>query len=332
VNKKGFTLVEVLISIVIGIIVVSAGFGVYITFSRSFSVQASITEMQENARVGMNIITSELKFTGYGIGCGILRSYYDPKKGQDAGEDTFFLAPVKVIDSDPDTLNLTYGDMDISTTIREPMPTSSAELKVNFIPSGLNIGDLIIVTDGCEATILQVTGFNESSLMIQHNPGGNAPYNPPGGHNIFPEGGYDEGDKVILFRSVSFYIDRDSDPPILYRDPDGYAGNADPQAIAQGIEFINFELAGDFDGDSLIDDSNGDGDPDWWTPTQVELQNKWNEVRAVKVELVGRTLKEDRNFAPNGDNPLTEENEGDGYRRILLVSVVNLRNFQRHLQ
>jgi type IV pilus assembly protein PilW len=330
-RDRGFTLVELLISIVIGIIIVGAGFGVYITFSKSFSVQTSITEMQENARIGMNIISSEIKFAGYGMGCGRLRSYYDPGTGQQAGDDTFFLAPVKVIDSDPDTIIIFYGSGEESATIREPMPNSSAVLKVYSIPD-LEVGDLMIITDGCEGTILQVSGFNEQSRIIQHNPGGNFPYNPPGGHNIFPEDGYDEGDKVILLRNVSFYIDRDSDPPVLYRDPDGYIGNREPEAIALGIEYIDFELAGDFDGDSIIDDSNSDGDPDWWTPTQVEVQDKWDNVRAVKIHLVARTVKEDRSFRPNGDNPLTPENEADGYRRIHLVSVVYLRNFQRYLE
>ncbi|BCR07008.1 hypothetical protein DESUT3_40770 [Desulfuromonas versatilis] len=64
-SPRGFTLIEILVSLALAGIVVSAMLGVYITSSRQSVVQDQAIVMEQNLRAGMRFLTSELKMAGY---------------------------------------------------------------------------------------------------------------------------------------------------------------------------------------------------------------------------------------------------------------------------
>lgn len=63
-NKKGFTLVELMVAMVISIIAAMGAYDVYISQNHAYSVQAQISDMQQNARVAMDLITREIRTAG----------------------------------------------------------------------------------------------------------------------------------------------------------------------------------------------------------------------------------------------------------------------------
>lgn len=68
-NKRrtisGFTLVELIISMAIGLIVLAALYSVFIMQNRTLSTQEQIAEMQQNARIGMDIMQRDIRIAGY---------------------------------------------------------------------------------------------------------------------------------------------------------------------------------------------------------------------------------------------------------------------------
>jgi type IV pilus assembly protein PilW len=65
-NKaRGFSLVELLIAIAISGIVLGAVSTLFIMQNKSYSVQEQVTEMQQNARAAMDIMTREIRMAGY---------------------------------------------------------------------------------------------------------------------------------------------------------------------------------------------------------------------------------------------------------------------------
>lgn len=327
--ERGLTLVELLIALVISLIIIGAGFGIYIIYSRNFTKQADVTDMQQRGRVVLELLEEEIRAASRGAGCGVIRSYYDPFSGTTAGTDTFFLPFVYAYDTDPDTLFILYGDPDVSAVLRDTVTDPSSPIRL-VSWANFSVGDVIMLTDGCEASLLEITSLDSANMTLYAAPGA-TPYNPPIGHNIFKEGGYEAGDRVLLLRSVSYFV-KDSTIPTLMMDPDGILGSSSPLEISDGIEYIDVDFAGDFDGDSLLDDGDANGIPDFHTPTWVLTQNGWLGIRQVRLRVVLRTRKEDPSFYPNGDNPLTPEDEDDGYRRVLVEAVVNLRNLERCLK
>ncbi|OPY11069.1 MAG: hypothetical protein A4E66_01437 [Syntrophus sp. PtaB.Bin001] len=65
-NKSlGFTLVELMISMLVGLIVLYASYDLFIMQNRTLSNQDQIVEMQQNARAAIDMLTREIRMAGY---------------------------------------------------------------------------------------------------------------------------------------------------------------------------------------------------------------------------------------------------------------------------
>src|SRR5207249_404846 len=103
---------------------------------------------------------------------------------------------------------LLVGAWQTSTTIVNGMPNSSSILKVQDV-TGFAAGDLVLITNGTSANMMQCTSTNSSSETISHNPA--SPYNNPGGQNSsWPSSGYAPGSIVCKLTIASYYMDRTS--------------------------------------------------------------------------------------------------------------------------
>ncbi len=71
-SSRGFTLVEIMISIAISMIVALAIYSVYSTFYRQTATQDLMLEAQQNARVGINLMERELINAGYNAGTNVI--------------------------------------------------------------------------------------------------------------------------------------------------------------------------------------------------------------------------------------------------------------------
>lgn len=64
-NQYGFTLVEMLIAVSLSLIIMSGVYKVFISQNKAYTVQDQVTEMQQNARVAMDMMTREIRMAGY---------------------------------------------------------------------------------------------------------------------------------------------------------------------------------------------------------------------------------------------------------------------------
>ncbi len=65
VYRRGFTLLELLIAMVVGLVVLGAVYAVFTLQNTQFSNQESQTEMQQNARIAIEMMTREISLAGY---------------------------------------------------------------------------------------------------------------------------------------------------------------------------------------------------------------------------------------------------------------------------
>jgi type IV pilus assembly protein PilW len=64
-NINGFTLVELMVSMSIGMVILAAVTTTFMSQTRIYNAQEQINEMQQNARGALDIITREVKMAGY---------------------------------------------------------------------------------------------------------------------------------------------------------------------------------------------------------------------------------------------------------------------------
>lgn len=64
-NEPGFTLIELMIAVAIAGILMVSIYNLYISQSSTYTVQELVSEMQQNARVAMDIISRDIRMAGY---------------------------------------------------------------------------------------------------------------------------------------------------------------------------------------------------------------------------------------------------------------------------
>jgi len=64
-KTEGFTLIELMVAIAIGMVVLAGVTTTFITETKFYSAQEQINEMDQNARGALDVITRELKMAGY---------------------------------------------------------------------------------------------------------------------------------------------------------------------------------------------------------------------------------------------------------------------------
>lgn len=63
---KGFSLVELMVSISLGLLIIAVAFQIFLTGQMGIAIQKSMADIQENGNFGLRFLSSELRKTNYG--------------------------------------------------------------------------------------------------------------------------------------------------------------------------------------------------------------------------------------------------------------------------
>ena len=64
-RQSGLSLVELMISILLGLFVIAAVIGVYLESKRNYAAEEEVARIQENGRFGLNLLQRELMMAGF---------------------------------------------------------------------------------------------------------------------------------------------------------------------------------------------------------------------------------------------------------------------------
>ncbi|MCG8683624.1 MAG: prepilin-type N-terminal cleavage/methylation domain-containing protein [Desulfobacterales bacterium] len=64
-NETGFTLIEMMMALVIGIMITGGAYSIYTTQQQSYYAQDQVAEMQQNLRAAFTVMVNELRMAGY---------------------------------------------------------------------------------------------------------------------------------------------------------------------------------------------------------------------------------------------------------------------------
>lgn len=62
---SGFTLIELMLTLIISAIIIAAIYSAYLSQSRVYNAQEAVAEMQQNIRAGLGILTRDIRMAGY---------------------------------------------------------------------------------------------------------------------------------------------------------------------------------------------------------------------------------------------------------------------------
>lgn len=315
--QHGVSIVELMIGVTVASAIVSAGYGVMTSTDRAAQVNDQTAEMQQNARVAMELLTRDLKLAGFGMNgpVGACANALVPSDNNTAGADT-----------GPDSFSV-VAPTSLSTLAT---PAVGGALSITLQPgavaamssSGFGNGAILSIGGVSTTSVANIVG---DTLTLASSLGQSV---------AFPA-----GTQVFWITCVTYAVSTNAatcagTAPCLLR------GGV---PLAEGIEDLQVAYACDGCGgvaDGVIDDQNASGTFDtsdfvsnstWSTGNMTPVN-----IRLARVSIVARQIRSDSNWGSQAPvvaedhNPATDPgftpSTYQQIRRRLYTKTVQVRN------
>lgn len=281
---RGLGLIELMISMLIGLMVVGSAVGVFVSNQQTYRATEALARVQENARIGFELMAREIREAG-GNPCGknlpvanVLNNadavWWSTWAGGVSGDENGAYARSA---SGTDAIALLFATSG-GVTVTETPSSTSANFKVNTNDHGFEIGDILMVCDYSQASIFQATNVNLSNVTVVHSKGGSvSPGNCSKGLGLPVDCTSTNGkpkiyglnSKIVEFSASRWYVADNNRGRSLYRIAMRNGTEQVPEEIVENVQDMEIEylLRG---ANSYVDASPG---------------LNWAEVVAVRITL-----------------------------------------------
>lgn len=313
-RERGFSLVELMVSMVVALVVMAAALRVFVGMNESFRLEDALSRLQENARYGFEAIALDARQAGF-TGCtttvnnllnpaGYDPALYDVSRpltgfeftGTDSG-DTYAVTTLDPNGASPagwsddtgtqlpdmlqdvvlpgtDVLFVKQASQRLDVTADGNTPADAASITLTD-ESGIDPGTIVLISDCAGADLFQNRAVATAKTLTRPASGN------PG--NVDPSNdlshAYSPGAEIYVLSASVYYVGMgvNGNPGLFRRRfPQGGAGTT--QEIIEGVENMQI-LYGE--------DTNADGFADLYVA--ADGVGDWARVVSVKVGLLMRT-------------------------------------------
>lgn len=328
--QRGFTLIELMISLVIFSLAIASVLSVAVSMAQSFRQRRQLVHSEDNVRGAMDYISDAIRNAGPAI---------SPTGGvRDDKTCTVITGGISVTDSStaPDVVTVVLPAGGVVTSIAN---TSSYTVNTSGSFSvtdatGLSIGDQLMITDLSNADIVTISNISGTTITVGTS-----------GCNLATCSGattppctstYPALSLVIRVLRAKFSIDQTNasgfGSNVLLMDPDA-DGTSTAEPLAENVEDLQVALGYDTNSDSYVTSADNSGKPWVYDSTSNATVPVGATLRAVRISFV---VKNGEALPQNGSTalfkrPAAEDHSAsttDWYPRRVLSSIVELRNYK----
>jgi type IV pilus assembly protein PilW len=313
---RGFTLVEVLVAIVLGIVVTLGVLQVYMATSRSYQTQEATARMMENGRTAIELISRSLRMAGYwrcdGWQPANLSNHLPRNQRGLFGTDGASGAP--------DTLRTLHALDETQVSVMSSVELTRLEVppvgSPTLVPQPITVSDgsnfsgneLVVANDCAKADVFQLTGVEGGTLSH-------------GCMTCVETYGTDA--TLLEVQDTQYFIaNGEGSQPALFRRIDSGAA----EELLEGVEDLQVFFGEDTDGDGF---ANRYVTADVINAPCADGTNPgcWGRVATVRLTLLMRTLDDNVTLAPQSYlyNGATVTASDRRLRRVF-TAVIALRN------
>lgn len=317
-RQRGITVVEILISLMLGLLVVAAVLQLFVSTKVTYNVQETFARLQESGRFATHLLESEVRMAGH-TGCSSRITFYESNlnsaasfpyrisnggnnlgvegfeaNGTGVGDDFAISTFVPVTSGSGWTpalpaegLNRAVPGSD-AIVVRYLSPSSARLTTSNSATSlvvesttALVTDDVAAVTDCLKASLYQVTGVSgtgSNPRTLTHDGGGSAPGNAVAAWGL-PQQQYSAGAEVAALQTVFLYIGRNPrNEPSLYRRRLVNGTLSLAEELVEGIESLQLSYGEDTDGDLSAD-----------VYSTADTVSDWGAVVSVRAAFLVRS-------------------------------------------
>lgn len=196
VHQGGFTLVELMIAMVLGLVIVGGVVSVFLANKQSYRTNEALSQVQDHGRTAFEFLARDIRMAGLngcvnngrvanvlndGPAAGGSEWYADfsnALRGYDENEtDPAVTTGTGVAERVNGTDSIQLMGVDGSGFSVESHNPTSANFKINEATTDFADGDIVVVCDPDHAAIMQITNYNSSNVTVVHNSGTGDPGN-----------------------------------------------------------------------------------------------------------------------------------------------------------
>ena len=315
-KQAGFTLIELMISLVMFSFAIAGVLSVAVAMSSGFREQKTVIGAEGASRAGMEFLSDALRAASPGVLGGnnlTIENAHSCARG-----------PFLVTDSStaPDELTVVFAYGSFVTSSKSAYTQGATTLDV-VDSTQLAEGDWILVTNYAQGHLVKIAGINSTTQVELETTPSCTPV------VAFPVGGYPSGSLVVRALRARFFIQDLDNVPTLYMDPDAEGAQA-AEPLAEGIEDMQVELGVDPDSNGIVEVGTGGDDDEWIGNHANDTDATGAElIRAVRLTLVARG-QTGLQGAPASYRPAAGNRPAatspDNFNRRVLHSVIEIRN------
>jgi len=279
-RQQGFSLIEMMISLVLGGLIIAAVGTVYLGSRQSFRTQDSMARMQEGARYAFETMSVDLRQVGFGcssVNTGAVdATWYNnlfkrPLLGYESGAG--LPAGVTGAIANTDALMVLRADKS-----RESQLATTTTTKT---PHGVSAGGLVVITEVySDATVYTASAAAGTSVTL--NAGSALPCKP--GAPVAASANF----MLLPLSGHIFYLKNNAaGEPSLYRETLRADGTTEAQELVEGVENMQITYGEDTSQVSLPECPDDGCSADVYVAANAVTN--WNRVVSVRVTLSMRT-------------------------------------------
>ncbi|MFC3816359.1 PilW family protein [Lysobacter sp. GCM10012299] len=184
-SEAGFSLVELMISLVLGLLVSAAAVGIFLSNQRTYRATESLARIQESARVAFELMAREIRQAA-GNPCAMGLPVANVLNGASAKAVPWWMnwergivgyenggLPGAAAGTDAiEFLSSGEGAVTVTRHDRQAVRFRSATAL-----QGVRAGDIVLVCDYTQASIVQVSAVHDGNTTIEYGPGSDSPGN-----------------------------------------------------------------------------------------------------------------------------------------------------------
>jgi type IV pilus assembly protein PilW len=326
-RNRGFSLVELMVSMTIGLILLGGAISVLYSSKVTYAENERVARLQESGRAAVELMLRDMRAGGF-KGCnqttpltnalpsptGLLWNFSAPVQGFESTGASSWSPAVDAAIVTPrggsDIIAVRTSRIDAPTFTTNASPaTSTADLTVDKATTDtLPTPSTVMISDCSAAAVFRVTTFTDGggTATLAHGVDLGIPF--PAGALVVPV------DTIIYFIRDSATVRNGVRSPSLWRK----VGADAEQELIEGIESMQILYGVDADGDRLVNSYE-----------KASAITNWSRVISVSISMLVRSLEPNALTADTGTYPMLDTSftaPGDRYERTLYTTTVALRN------
>ncbi len=295
-SSKGFTLVELMVAMVIGLLMMGGVMQVFISNKQTHRQQEAMARVQENGRIAIQIITQDVRMANFWGCVDIANVTSILNVGNGIGID-LIQGGVNGVDGAggaADTINL-QGAFGGSMPLVAPFQDAT-NVFTNPDISLIKDDDIVLVSDCANGEIFQATDTDTDAGSITHDIGGASLNNVAQLFNV-----YGSSASIYKMRRITYTVTNNELT---------LSENAAPaQTLVDGVE--NMQILYGID-------TNNNQVPNRYINAAIVGNANWGQVLTVHITL---TMRSEDNIASEKDTEY-----GDRRIRRIFSTTVSIRN------